>query len=115
MHTGMGFGRGFHDNFFSDGFMSDPFTDGFFNFGNHTSNRKNTNNNNTGNNFGDFNNNRRNDDFEENDSPKARTIKYVVDGKTIIRTEEPFYEEDGTVKIHVTEKNEDGDVVEYIE
>ena len=28
---------------------------------------------------------------------------------------EPYYEDDGSVKIHVKEENEDGDAVEYFE
>ena len=62
-----------------------------------------------------FENNRRNQNFEDEEEPKEKKITYVVDGKKITRTEEPYYENDGTVKIHVIEENEDGDIVEYFE
>ena len=39
----------------------------------------------------------------------------MVEGKKITRTEEPYYEDDGTLKKLVKEENEDGDAVEYIE
>ena len=90
MHMG-GINTGFNDNF-----GNDPFSDDFFNFGN------NRNNNN------DFEN------FEE-DEPKIKKYSYVVDGKKITRTEEPYYEDDGTVKTLIREENEDGEAVEYFE
>ena len=100
----------FSDNFFSSEFDKDPFDDDFFNMGNMRNNANNQNNRHNNNNHGN------NDEFEEDDDePKAKKITYMVDGKKITRTEEPYYEDDGTVKIHVTEKNEDGDVVEYFE
>ena len=104
----MGMPRGFPNNHFSTGF-NDPFDDDFFNFGNNIPNRMNMNMNNN------FETNRRNQNFEDEEEPKEKKITYVVDGKKITRTEEPYYEDDGTVKIHVIEENEDGDIVEYFE
>ena len=99
----------FSDNFFSRGFDDDPFSDEFFNFGNSSNIR---NNNYHHDSFGNDNFGNQNFDDEE---PKARKITYEVEGKKITRTEEPYYEDDGTVKIHVKEENEDGEVVEYDE
>ena len=120
-----GFNRGFSSNMFSHGFDDDPFNDDFFNFDNHMNmnmnmNRSKTNNNNKNMNrhdsFGDDNNNFEQQNFGEGDEePKAKKITYMVDGKKITRTEEPYYEDDGSVKIHVREENEDGEVVEYDE
>ena len=119
-----GFNRGFSSNMFSHGFDDDPFNDDFFNFDNHMNmnmNRSKTNNNNNKNmntrdSFGDDNDNFEQQNFREDDEePKAKKITYMVDGKKITRTEEPYYEDDGTVKIHVREENEDGEVVEYDE
>lgn len=63
-----------------------------------------------------FEDNNEQQNFEENDEePKAKKIQYMVDGKKITRTEEPYYEDDGSVRIHVKEENEDGEVVEYDE
>ena len=84
------------------------------NFGNNNNIRNHSNNNN-------HHHHGHNDDFEEqdfnndDDEPKIKKITYMVDGKKITRTEEPYYEDDGSVKIHVKEENEDGDVVEYFE
>ena len=108
---------GFSDNFFSNDFDKDPFNDDFFNFENfgNNNNIRNHSNNNNNHHHG------HNDDFEEqdfnndDDEPKIKKITYMVDGKKITRTEEPYYEDDGTVKIHVKEENEDGDAVEYFE
>jgi curved DNA-binding protein CbpA len=111
MHLG-GFNRGFSNNMFSHNFEDDPFNDNFFNFGNNINmnfNRSKTNNNNTNNNMN------RHDSFEDEEEPKAKKITYMVDGKKITRTEEPYYEDDGSVRIHVREENEDGEVVEYDE
>ena len=111
MHLG-GFNRGFSNNMFSHNFEDDPFNDDFFNFGNNINmnfNRSKTNNNNTNNNMN------RHDSFEDEEEPKAKKITYMVDGKKITRTEEPYYEDDGSVRIHVREENEDGEVVEYDE
>jgi curved DNA-binding protein CbpA len=93
MHKGMGRG-------FSGGFDDDPFNDDFFNdFGiNETMHNKEDRNNN----------------FEE-EEPKTKTSTYIMDGKKIKRTEEPYYENDGTIKTLVREENEDGEVVEYFE
>ena len=121
-----GFNRGFSSNMFSHGFDDDPFNDDFFNFDNHMNmnmnmNRSKTNNNNNKNmnrhdSFGDDNDNFEQQNFREDDEePKAKKITYMVDGKKITRTEEPYYEDDGSVKIHVREENEDGEVVEYDE
>ena len=121
-----GFNRGFSSNMFSHGFDDDPFNDDFFNFDNHMNmnmnmNRSKTNNSNNKNmntrdSFGDDNDNFEQQNFREDDEePKAKKITYMVDGKKITRTEEPYYEDDGTVKIHVREENEDGEVVEYDE
>ena len=49
-----------------------------------------------------------------NNDNVIKTIKYVVDGKTITRTETPIYE-NGVKKMKICEKSENGDVVEYIE
>ena len=122
MHLG-GFHRGFSSNMFSHGFDDDVFNDDFFNFDNHFNtnlNRSKTNKNNQNNNrrdsFDDDNDNFGQQNFEENDEePKAKKIQYMVDGKKITRTEEPYYEDDGSVRIHVKEENEDGEVVEYDE
>ena len=93
MHKGMGRG-------FTGGFDDDPFNDDFFNdFGINETMQNN----------GDRNNN-----FEE-EEPKTKTSTYVMDGKKIKRTEEPYYENDGTLKTLVREENEDGEVVEYFE
>lgn len=111
MHLG-GFNRGFSNNMFSHNFEDHPFNDDFFNFGNNINmnfNRSKTNNNNTNNNMN------RHDSFEDEEEPKAKKITYMVDGKKITRTEEPYYEDDGSVRIHVREENEDGEVVEYDE
>ena len=108
----MHMGGGFSNNHFPRGFNNnDPFNDDdFFNFGNIR------NHMNMGNNFRNNNrNNNRNRNFEEDEEPKARKITYELEGKKITRTEEPYYENDGTVKTHVIEENEDGDVVEYFE
>ena len=118
-----GFNRGFSSNMFSHGFDDAPFNDDFFNFDNHMNmnmNRSKTNNNNKNMNrhdsFGEDNDNFGQQDFREDDEePKAKKITYMVDGKKITRTEEPYYEDDGSVKIHVREENEDGEVVEYDE
>ena len=121
-----GFNRGFSSNMFSHGFDDDPFNDDFFNFDNHMNmnmnmNRSKTKNNNNKNmnrhdSFGEDNDNFGQQDFREDDEePKAKKITYMVDGKKITRTEEPYYEDDGSVKIHVREENEDGEVVEYDE
>ena len=121
-----GFNRGFSSNMFSHGFDDDPFNDDFFNFDNHMNmnmnmNRSKTNNSNNKNmntrdSFGDDNDNFEQQNFREDDEePKAKKITYMVDGKKITRTEEPYYEDDGSVKIHVREENEDGEVVEYDE
>ena len=119
-----GFNRGFSSNMFSHGFDDDPFNDDFFNFDNHMNmnmNRSKTNNNNNKNmnrhdSFGEDNDNFGQQDFREDDEePKAKKITYMVDGKKITRTEEPYYEDDGSVRIHVREENEDGEVVEYDE
>ena len=110
-----GFSRGFSNNMFSHNFDDDPFNDDFFNFGNDINmnfNRSKTNNN-TNNN--ENNNMNRHDSFEDEEEPKAKKITYMVDGKKITRTEEPYYEDDGSVRIHVREENEDGEVVEYDE
>ena len=111
MHMGGGFPK---TNF--SGFNDDPLNDDFFNFGNihermkmHMNNNINNINNN---NFGGV---RQNQNFEEEEEPKAKKITYIVDGKKITRTEEPYYEDDGTVKKLVKEENEDGDAIEYIE
>ena len=80
----------------------------FFNFGNNRNNNNSNPNNNNGNNNNDFEN------FEE-DEPKIKKYSYVVDGKKITRTEEPYYEDDGTVKTLIREENEDGEAVEYFE
>ena len=107
MHMG-GFGSGFNDNFFSNDFGNDdPFNDDFFNFGNNRNN--NTGNNNTNPNFGHHNSE------EEDEEPKVKKYSYVVDGKKITRTEEPYYEDDGTLKTLIREENEDGEAVEYVE
>jgi curved DNA-binding protein CbpA len=110
----MHMGRGFQRYNFSSGFNNDndPFDDDFFNIGN-IRNRMNMGNmGNMDNNFRRNNNQHFEDEEEE---PKARKITYEQDGKKITRTEEPYYEDDGTVKIHVIEENEDGDVVDYFE
>ena len=110
-----GFSRGFSNNMFSHNFDDDPFNDDFFNFDNDINmnfNRSKTNNN-TNNN--ENNNMNRHDSFEDEEEPKAKKITYMVDGKKITRTEEPYYEDDGSVRIHVREENEDGEVVEYDE
>ena len=104
----MHMGNGFSNNNFSNGFNNDPFDDDFFNFGNNIHNHMNRNMN-------MHNTNRRNENFEDDEEPKAKKITYEVEGKKITRTEEPYYEDDGTVKIHVIEENEDGDIVEYFE
>ena len=115
----MGNMGGFSDNFFSSDFDKDPFNDDFFNFGNFGNNNNIRNHANNSNNFNHHHGH--NDDFEEqdfnndDDEPKIKKITYMVDGKKITRTEEPYYEDDGNVKIHVKEENEDGDVVEYFE
>ena len=101
MHMG-GFNTGFNDN--------DPFNDDFFNFGN---NRNNTNSN-ANNNNSNNNNDVEYQDFDE-EEPKIKKYSYVVDGKKITRTEEPYYEDDGTVKTKIREENEDGEAVEYFE
>jgi curved DNA-binding protein CbpA len=107
MHMG-GFGSGFNDNFFSNDFGNDdPFNDDFINFGNNRNN--NTGNNNTNPNFGHHNSE------EEDEEPKVKKYSYVVDGKKITRTEEPYYEDDGTLKTLIREENEDGEAVEYVE
>ena len=103
-----GFGSGFNDNFFSSNFDSDPFDDDFFKFGNNR-NFNNNINNNMNNNFGHHNS------FDDDDEPKVKKFSYVVDGKKITRTEEPYYEDDGTVKTRIREENEDGEAVEYFE
>ena len=103
MHMGMGMGMGGN---FPRGFNNDPFNDDFFNFGN---------NRNINNNFRGFRGN--NDDFRDfqDDEPKTKTTTYEMDGKKITKTEEPYYEDDGTVKILVREENEDGEFVEYFQ
>ena len=110
-----GFSRGFSNNMFSHNFDDDPFNDDFFNFGNDINmnfNRSKTNNNANNNTNNNMN---RHDSFEDEEEPKAKKITYMVDGKKITRTEEPYYEDDGSVRIHVREENEDGEVVEYDE
>ena len=102
----MHMGNGFSNNDFSNGFNNDPFDDDFFNFGNNIDNHMNRNMNNM---------NRRNENYEDDEEPKTKKITYEVDGKKITRTEEPYYEDDGTVKIHVIEENEDGEAVDYFE
>ena len=102
----MHMGNGFSNNDFSNGFNNDPFDDDFFNFGNNIDNHMNRNMNNM---------DRRNENFEDDEEPKTKKITYEVDGKKITRTEEPYYEDDGTVKIHVIEENEDGEAVDYFE
>ena len=102
MHMG-GINTGFNDNF-----GNDPFSDDFFDFGNNRNNNNSNQNNNNGNNNNDFEN------FEE-EEPKIKKYSYVVDGKKITRTEEPYYEDDGTVKTLIREENEDGEAVEYFE
>ena len=116
MHMG-NFHRGFSDNLFSHGFGDDPFNDDFFNFDIIMNNNRNNNrnNNNRSNNDPFRNNNFGQHNFDDDEEPKAKKITYVVDGKKITRTEEPFYDDDGSVKIKVKEENEDGEVVEYIE
>ena len=100
MHMGMGMGGNF-----PRGFNNDPFNDDFFNFGN---------NRNINNNFRGFRGNNDFGDFQD-DEPKTKTTTYEMDGKKITKTEEPYYEDDGTVKILVREENEDGEVVEYFQ
>ena len=106
----MHMGGGFPNNHFSNDFGNDdPFKDEFFNFGN-IRNRMNMNN------FGNFgpNHNQNFNNFED-EEPKARKITYMMDGKKITKTEEPYYEDDGTVKTLVREENEDGEVIEYFQ
>ena len=110
--TNMHMGGGFPNINFS-GFNDDPFNDDFFNFGNLHERMNMHMNNRNNNNFGGV---RQNQNFEEEEKePKAKKFTYMLDGKKITRTEEPYYEDDGTVKILVKEENEDGEVVEYIE
>ena len=102
-----GFHRAFSDNFFSNGF-NDPFSDDFFSFDNiRTNNNNNDSNRNHRNNFDEHN-------YDE-DEPKIKKYTYVVDGKKITRTEEPYYGDDGALKTHIREENEDGEAVEYDE
>ena len=72
-------------------------------------NNDNDNDNDNDNNIN--NNNNKNNDIEILEESRD----YNTGGKKITRTEEPYYEDDGTVKIHVKEENEDGEVVEYDE
>ena len=109
MHMG-GFNTGINDNFFSSSFGNDPFFDDFFNFGNNRNNNNSNANNNNGNNNNDF----EHENYEE-EEPKTKKYSYVVDGKKITRTEEPYYEDDGTVKTLIREENEDGEAIEYFE
>ena len=94
------------DDFFSNGFDNDPFNDDFFNVGNNRNINNNIHNN--------MNNNFRHQNSDD-DEPKVKKYSYIVDGKKITRTEEPYFEDDGTVKTHVREENEDGEAVEYFE
>lgn len=97
-------------DFFKD-FDKDPFDDDFF-----KEHLNMMNNHNMQHNYRNFEHERDNhQDSEEEEEPKAKKFTYMMDGKKITRTEEPYYEDDGTVKIRVTEENEDGEVVEYIE
>ena len=103
-----GMGRGFPKTNFPSAFGDDPFNDDFFkNVHEHMNMNRNMNMN--------MNNNNINNNFEDEEEPKAKKITYMMDGKKITRTEEPYYEDDGTVKILVREENEDGDVVEYFQ
>ena len=102
---GMG---GFPRSNFTSGFDDDPFNDDFFK---NVHERMNMNMNMNRN----MNNNNMHNNFEEDEEPKAKKMTYMMDGKKITRTEEPYYEDDGTVKILVREENEDGDVVEYFQ
>ena len=106
MHMGGGFPKGNFPRGF--GFDDDPFNDDFFKMESNLKNRMNMNRDN----FGGF---QRNQNFEEDEEPKTKVTTYVLDGKKITRTEEPYYEDDGTVKTHVIEENEDGEVVDYFE
>ena len=96
MNGGMGSG-------FPRDFNEDPFNDDFFNV---RINRNHYKNN--------YDNYRENDNSEE-EEPKTKTTTYVMDGKKITKTEEPYYEDDGTVKTLVREENEDGEAVEYFQ
>ena len=108
MHMGGEFpNHNFHGGF---GFDDDPFNDDFFKIESNLKNRMNMNMNRD--NFRGF---QRNQNFEEDEEPKKKVTTYVMDGKKITKTEEPYYEDDGTVKTRVTEENEDGEVVEYFE
>ena len=102
----MNMGWGFPRNIFPSGFDDDPFNDDFFK---NVKERMNININRN------MNNNNINNNFDEDEEPKTKKITYMMDGKKITRTEEPYYEDDGTVKILVREENEDGDVVEYFQ
>ena len=102
----MNIGGGFPRNNFPSGFDDDPFNDDFFK---NVKERMNININRN------MNNNNINNNFDEDEEPKTKKITYMMDGKKITRTEEPYYEDDGTVKILVREENEDGDVVEYFQ
>ena len=102
----MGMGGGFPRTGFFNDFGNDPFNDDFFK---DAHNRMKNMNNNNFSNFG------RNQDFKDEDEPKVIKTTYVMDGKKITQTKEPYYENDGTVKTLVREENEDGEVVEYFE
>ena len=102
----MNMGGGFQRTGFFNDFDNDPFNDDFFKDA--RIRMGNINNNN-------FSNNRRNQDFKDEEEPKVKKTTYVMDGKKITRTEEPYYENDGTVKTLVREENEDGEIVEYFE
>ena len=110
MNIGGGFPRSNFGNFgFND---EDPFNDDFFK---NVRTKMNMNNMDNRNNMNDNNNNFRDNQNFEDEEPKAKKITYMMDGKKITKTEEPYYEDDGTVKILVREENEDGDAVEYFQ
>ena len=96
-----------YGNFNKDDFVDD---ETFYNLGKNYPDDNDRRNNDT--NYRNYNSGNRN--RNNNDDDAIKTIKYVIDGKTITRTETPFYE-DGVRKIKVSEKSEDGEVVEYIE
>ena len=94
-----------YGNFNKDDFVDD---EAFYNLGENYSNDSNRRNNDS--NYYNYNN----DNFNRNNNKDViKTIKYVIDGKTIIRTETHF-NENGIRKIKVSEKSEDGNIVEYI-
>ena len=110
----MGMGGGFPKSNFGGFDDNDPFNDDFFKNVRTRMNTNNMNNMNRNNNNNNFHNFRENQNFDD-EEPKAKKITYMMDGKKITKTEEPYYEDDGTVKILVREENEDGDVVEYFQ